>query len=138
VIYAGNGQLVNVHPVGNWPDSAVSDLEAACHVWDPLGANLRLDALNAPQTIPVHFEPIPSYIEGSGRASGVYVNQTGEIYIDPDFVADAIKQVAAHELGHAMGLPHLTESKPGLMQPVTDKYSVLSDNDRELFHKYWN
>ena len=67
--------------------------------------------LRADTTVNVIFEDAaPSF-------HGLYDDTSGVIYINNDLAAgESLSIVIAHELGHAFGLPHITD-RPSVMNP---------------------
>ncbi len=102
-------------------------LDGALRLWSDHGVMLTGNDLT---TIAVVFEP------ASGAFRGVYDDEHGVIHIN-DAIADSgpLEIVIAHELGHAFGLPHITD-RPSLMNPA-NLSQPPNDLDREAIEALW-
>jgi hypothetical protein len=101
--------------------------------WHDVGVTApRLEQTSAGPTVPVHFEVAPEAFRG------VYEPSTGEVFVNRRLEDSFERSVTvAHELGHALGLPHVPPSeRPSMMNP--GNLTVLPTNeDVEALARLW-
>jgi hypothetical protein len=93
-------------------DEQREGIARAASVWNSLGFT-RLDVDGTSEPIAVHFE------KAAGMFHGLYDTNTGEVLVNQDLTDPAeLEVVIAHEVGHAMGLPHVAaEKRRSVMNP---------------------
>jgi hypothetical protein len=102
-------------------------LDGALRLWRDLGVAV---AGSEPSTIEVVFEP------ASAAFRGVYDDERSVIHINDGIEEPGpLEIVIAHELGHAFGLPHVTD-RPSLMNPA-NLTQPPTDLDREAVEALW-
>jgi hypothetical protein len=91
----------------------LSSVEAAIALWREAGlSTLSTGAMEAPSQVPVRFEDAPSNFHG------VYEPSSGVVFINRKLGGLERDVTVAHELGHALGLPHVPkEERASLMNP---------------------
>jgi predicted Zn-dependent protease len=99
-------------------------IQAAQALWRERGAPAL--GLRAGATLEVRFEA------AAGAFYGLYDDEHGVIYINSQIANDSMLAVViAHELGHAFGLPHVTD-RISLMNPGNVTTTPTADDQREL------
>ena len=102
-------------------------LDAALRLWRDGG--VALDRAE-PATISVLFQP------ASQAFRGLYDDERGIILVNDSIEEPApLAIVIAHELGHAFGLPHVTD-RPSLMNPA-NLTQPPTDEDRHAVEELW-
>jgi hypothetical protein len=111
---------------GGTTDTQRAGIEGALQLWAGHGVATTTE----PTTIDIVFE------HASGAFRGVYDDERGVIHVN-----DSIEELAplsiviAHELGHAFGLPHVTD-RPSLMNPA-NLTQPPTDDDRVAVEAMW-
>ena len=88
-------------------DAQLASIDAAIAAWAAVGVRGPTRAA-ADATVTVTFEPAASAFYG--------YYDSGAIYVNDDLADDARTITLAHELGHALGLAHVTE-RASVMNP---------------------
>lgn len=103
-------------------------IEAAQRLWRERGAPAL--GLRAGSTLEVRFE------KSAGAFFGLYDDEHGVIYINSTIAnKDALAVVIAHELGHAFGLPHVTD-RTSVMNPG-NLQTVPNESDQRALAALW-
>lgn len=111
---------------GGTTDVQREGIAGALALWTDHGVRLTGEGA----AIPVLFEP------ASQAFRGVYDDERGVIHInDAIEELDPLAIVIAHELGHAFGLPHVTD-RPSLMNPA-NLTQPPTDEDRLAVEAIW-
>jgi hypothetical protein len=79
-----------------------------------------------PRSIDIQFQAAAT------ASRGLYDDETGVVYIN-ELIADpeVMRIVIAHELGHAFGLPHITD-RPSLMNPSNITVDITPEDQTAL------
>ena len=90
-----------------------ASVEAAIGLWKEAGLTvLSTSTADAPAQVPVRFE------EAFAAFYGVYEPSSGVVFINRKLRGFERDITVAHELGHALGLPHIAMTeRPSLMNP---------------------
>jgi hypothetical protein len=106
---------------------------AGARLWDVVGAHVRCDREVA-NALP--DSAVDAVADGSDYAQAWYSDTDRRIHVhEPRCGYHAgCAAVAAHEIGHALGLPHIADGN--LMSPSTDA-TALTAADMELFLGRW-
>lgn len=82
--------------------------------------------------LPVHFN------EGAPAFRGIYEETVGEVYVNRRLEDPAVRAiVVAHEVGHALGLPHVPkEERPSLMNPGNISVTPTNDDVEALVRRW--
>lgn len=104
---------VLVVPESDTSEEELASVEAAISLWAEAGLEtLSTSALEAESQVPVRFKDAPSPFHG------VYEPTNGMVFINRKLGGSERDVTVAHELGHALGLPHVPkEERASLMNP---------------------
>lgn len=89
-------------------------LQAAVEAWNGTAGTQLIagSPVAGMSAVPIHFEG------AAAPDHGLYDAQTAQIYLNDDLTGPALAVVAAHEIGHAMGLVHIDPgSRVSVMNP---------------------
>lgn len=112
----------------------VESVASAITMWNGLGVtSLTLESRPGSAMVPVRFKAAPAAFHG------VFDPELGEVLINTELSDPAQRAVVvAHELGHGMGLPHITEStRRSVMNPGNLTESPTRA-DAEALAAQWN
>jgi len=103
-------------------------IDAALDLWRAHGVRSLARADEAP--IEIRFEP------AAGAFRGVYDDESGVVFVNSNLADPKILSIViAHELGHAFGLPHVTEY-PSVMTPGNIT-TTPTDADQRALEALW-
>lgn len=122
----------------DWSADHVRAVHTAFDVWVATGIPIRLTFVSSPALADVTVRTVSRFPEGiSGRTTwqrdAAGWMQRGAIVLarraadDTPFLADEIHAVALHEVGHLLGLPHVTD--PGQIMAPRIRARMLSPGD---------
>jgi hypothetical protein len=88
-------------------------LSSALGLWNGVaGTQLVADTDTTAASVPIHFQTAASLDHG------LYDAQTAQIYLNDDLTGPLLPVVMAHEIGHAMGLVHISrDARVSVMNP---------------------
>lgn len=91
----------------------LASVEAAITLWKEAGLTaLSTGALDAASQVPVRFD------DAFAAFHGLYEPSSGVVFINRKLAGSERDVTVAHELGHALGLPHVPkEERASLMNP---------------------
>lgn len=118
-------------PVVIAPVEALSPTQAqavheAISLWRAVGVTaLTLDGSAGTQRVPLWFKDAPALFHG------VYEPRTGEVGINLKMKDRMLAITVAHELGHALGLPHI-EERESVMNPGNGTIAPTPHDERQL------
>lgn len=107
-------------------------IATALGMWRDVGVTgPRLDAITEAQ-VPVIFQTAPSAFRGQ------YETSSGAVYVNRRLIDPYQRSVTvAHELGHALGLPHVDpEERASLMNPGNLEIAPTQE-DAEALARLW-
>lgn len=91
----------------------LESIESAIAMWREVGlTTLSLSSSDAAGAVPLRFEHAAAVFHG------VYEPGSGQVFVNRGLVGFERAVTVAHEVGHALGLPHVERSlRPSLMNP---------------------
>jgi hypothetical protein len=106
----------------------VAGIDAALDLWRAHGVRSLTREDEAP--IEIRFEP------AAGAFRGLYDDETAVVFVNSSIIDPQILSIViAHELGHAFGLPHVTEY-PSVMAPGNIT-TPPTDADQRALEALW-
>ena len=128
ILYSPCDQVL-VQPEAGTTEAEHGSVTAAIALWRDVG----LTALSTSEgvSVPVRFA------DAAAVFHGVYEPSSGIVFINRDLGGAARDITVAHELGHALGLPHVAlEERPSVMNP--GNLTVLpSPSDQAALQRLW-
>lgn len=145
-VYPGDGTPVGVLLAPELASAQLSGLlagttlgelaEEGMHYWDQTGAKFLL--IQSGESEPGGVVRV-GFGDPGADAWGQYNFECGCIYLSTAMRnwqhADYIRTIFAHELGHAIGLDHITED--GVMYPILLSEKRLKSNDLAEYQRVW-
>lgn len=121
-------------------------------VWNPLGGAVYRSWTDY---VPSNVRHVSINVAGPDLDPGYLGIYSGDIFIREAAVCTPLEDknelfstldmrhiltvcLAAHEIGHALGLPHLDIDKNGIMNPIVGLNSVPTENDWGLWNNTFN
>jgi hypothetical protein len=100
-------------------EEELASIDDAIALWAERGiVELTREPIPGAPTVPIHFEP------AAGAFHGVYEDEQGVIYINSTLEDPGDRAITiAHELGHALGLPHID---------VAERISVMNPGNLDV------
>lgn len=150
-VYPGVGQLIYVTLDPVFSDLYVTEADHTLvnqalaigdgiRYWDVMGTRFRTRWQLTPDD---SLEGAPSIHIAQGPENpndvGTYWPD-GSITLRPfaqDVLADELRDVAAHECGHAIGMEHIPRDKSAVMYFRDEPNKGLDDNDKIQFNNVW-
>lgn len=140
--YPCDGSLVRVVPSPAIDYEGHDRVRAGLHRWDAFGCLFR-----APDELPqgeVSAYPDIKVIEYTHQAytyAGEADLYNKVIYFDLDYFHNGwtdvyAENIIAHELGHMLGLGHVPEQYPAIMNPVVNDLDALTVSDYNEFCRH--
>lgn len=104
---------VMLRPAADTTPAELQSIAAAITLWGEVGREvLTLSELAEAEQVPVQFREAPALFHG------VYEPSSGVVFVNRVLVGEAREITVAHELGHALGLPHIAASvRSSVMNP---------------------
>lgn len=136
VVYPGDGTPVALDLDGpdydDFRDDVIANISQAIAIWEPAGPRFQIGGV-AQYRIPVHVGT-PNGPCSDGTAEGCYDESTGEIWLEAGVGGTGtLASVAAHELGHAIGLKHVAVGIMGIDKVFTS----LQPDDIAEYYRVW-
>lgn len=105
----------------------LESIEAAIAMWREVGlTTLTLSPSDAAGALPLRFEHAAAVFHG------VYEPGSGRVFINRGLAGFEREVTVAHEVGHALGLPHVARAlRPSLMNPgnLTERPSLEDEGE---------
>ncbi len=119
---------VIVAPVEALSPTQSAAVGEAIALWRAVGVTaLTLDDSAGTQRVPLWFKDAPEPFHG------VYEPRTGEVGINLKMKDRMLAITVAHELGHAMGLPHVEKAeRSSVMNPSNGTVAPTPHDERQL------
>jgi|GEM_PF-1527636 len=114
----------------------LDSLDLAVAMWNA-AAGLQLERADSPDTpqdapyIPVYFE------DGAPFMHGYYSDEMGSVTLNHKLSARQHTITAAHELGHAFGLHHVTRDTRASLMNHGNLDTEVTPTDVETLHNLW-
>lgn len=103
-------------------------IQAAIGLWSKVGVrSLTLESAPGRQHVRVYFK------DALALFHGVYEPSIGEVRINNSMTNRALDITVAHELGHAIGLPHVPrQERDSVMNPSNETTAPTDDDAKQL------
>lgn len=121
----------HVRAIGDWSSADLSTIRSGVTVWTQLGYSIVADEdqpWNADQRY-FYLVRTPGLTQWSGYLGQAFTD-LGVAVIDSDVHGTRLYSVAAHEVGHLLGISHIATNQYGIMHP-TATATKLTDEDRK-------
>lgn len=124
---------VRLAPFADTTAAERDSLEAAVARWRQVGVtSLTLGETTDPDALPIHFK------DAAALFHGVYEPESGTVYINRGLAGTEREVTVAHELGHALGLPHVDRvTRSSVMNPSNLTVFPSPDDEGEL-QRLWH
>lgn len=121
-------------------------------LWDVAGAHVRAIGSDDPADGPVVRAEMATQTElaidsNEGDTANVVAYYSGTLHVirtpwtlpaGDARAGDEMRVIYAHEIGHAMGLPHLPDGQTGIMSPApSNRLQGPTQDDLDLFRSIW-
>lgn len=107
-------------------------INTAIELWSKAGVtSLTLDTAPGRQQLRVYFKDALAIFHG------VYEPSIGEVRINNSMTARALDITVAHEIGHAIGLPHIPRhERDSVMNPSNETTAPTGDDAKQLRERW--
>lgn len=131
IVYSPCGPL-SVRAGGDTSSDELASIVAAAHDWNRFGLT-QLGVADGGEQIPLVMQ------DAAEAFHGLYDDQRGEIYVNRRLTDFGERQVTiAHELGHAMGLPHVPAAERASLMNPGNLVLHPTDEDARVLAATWN
>lgn len=119
---------VQLAPFADTTDAERQSIEAAVAMWRLVGVTaLTLGPVSSEDSVSVRFK------EAAVLFHGVYEPDSGDVFINRGLAGTEREVTVAHELGHALGLPHVDKAtRLSVMNPSNLEVLPSLEDEGEL------